>query len=68
MEPFKLISETQEAELKVMVMNMYKQGGALNVLECISTIGKVQLIIAKKLNEILEEENGFKITEDDNGY
>ncbi len=56
MEFFTHISEDQEAELKVMTTNMYKAGGALNVLACISTMGKVQLIIAKKLNEILEEE------------
>lgn len=61
MEPFTRITEDQEAELKVMTTNMYKVGGALNVLACISTIGKVQLIIAKKLNEILaEENNGYR--------
>ena len=60
MEYFTRITEDEEAELKVMVTNMYKAGGAMNVLDCISTIGKVQLIIAKKLNEILTEEtNGY---------
>ncbi len=61
MELFNRISEDQEAELKVMTTNMYKAGGVLNVMACISTIGKVQLIIAKKLNEILtEESNGHR--------
>ncbi len=60
MEFFTKISEDQEAELRVMTSNMYKAGGALNVMACISTISKVQLIIADKLNEILEEEsNGY---------
>jgi len=60
MKPFTQITEGQEAELKVMTTNMYKAGGVLTVLACISTMEKVQLIIAKKLNEILEEENGHR--------
>ncbi len=60
MELFDRISEEQEAELKVMTLNMYRSGGILNVFACIRAIGQVQLIIAKKLNEILEDENGHR--------
>jgi len=56
MEPLMQISEADEAEFRVMTANMYKQGGAFNVLACVSTMQKVQIIIMKKLNELLEEE------------
>ena len=56
MEPLMQISEEDEAEFKVMTANMYKHGGAFNVLACVSTMQKVQIIIMKKLNELLEEE------------
>ncbi len=50
------IPEVDEAELKVMTQNMFNNGGITNVLECISTMQKCQIIILKKLNEILENE------------
>lgn len=50
------IPEPTEAELRVSTRNMYKEGGIVNVLSCVLTMQKVQIIILKKLNEILEEE------------
>lgn len=56
METFNKITEEEEAELKVMTSEMYRDGGWTNVLACINTLQKVQIIILTKLNEILEEE------------
>lgn len=56
MEPISFVSEADEAELKVMTINLYKHGGAENVLACVSTMQKCQIIILKKLNEILKDE------------
>ena len=50
----KQIPEVDEAELKVMTQNMYNEGGIFNVLECVSTMQKCQVIILTKLNEIIE--------------
>lgn len=47
---------TDEAELRVQTEVLYKQGGADNVLTCIATLQKCQIIILSKLNELLEEE------------
>ena len=51
-----LISEVDEAELKVMTQNMYNSGGIDNVLECVSVMQRCQVIILQKLNEILIQE------------
>lgn len=56
MIPLMKITEEQEAEFKVMTANMYKHGGFANVLACVSTMQKVQIIILKKLNELIEED------------
>lgn len=59
MQPLMKITEEQEAEFKVMTTAMYKHGGMANVLACVSTMQKVQIIILKKLNELIEaEKNG----------
>lgn len=50
----------EEAELKVETINMYRAGGILNVFSAVTMMGKCQLIILKKLNEILEEERGHR--------
>lgn len=50
------ISEPDEAELRVSTARMYQLGGVTNVLDCVLTMQKVQVIILKKLNEILEQE------------
>lgn len=55
MEPNK-ISEPDEAELKVSTTVMYKYGGVINVLNCVLMMQKCQIIILKKLNELLNEE------------
>lgn len=60
MQPYMKITEEEEAEFKVMTSEMYKNGGALNVLSCVSTMQKVQIIILRKLNELLEEEKNEK--------
>jgi len=51
------IPEPDEAELKASTTRMYKHGGIGNVLSCVSTMQKCQIIILKKLNEILLEES-----------
>lgn len=56
MEPNK-ISEPDEAELRISTKSMYQTGGTINVLDCVLTMQKYQIIILKKLNELLEEEN-----------
>lgn len=52
-----LISEIDEAELKASTTLLYKDGGIDNVLSCILTMQRVQIIMITKLNEILDEEN-----------
>jgi len=56
MEPMLRITETEEAELKVMTTTMFREGGVYNVLACVSTIQRAQIIILTKLNELLLEE------------
>ena len=56
MEPLMRISEEDEAEFKIMTKNMYENGGAFNVLACVSTMQRVQIIILTKLNELLKED------------
>lgn len=63
MIPMIKITEEQEAEFKVMTSEMYKHGGFVNVMACVSTMQKVQIIILKKLNELFEEEKNAQ----DNG-
>jgi hypothetical protein len=49
--------EANEAELKVMTQNMYTRGGgAVNVLNCLIAMLESQLVVIKKLREILLEE------------
>lgn len=59
MENFKRVPEFDEAELKVMVQNMYNAGGAENVLQCILTMRECEIIVLKKLNEILDGEDHY---------
>lgn len=56
MEPLIKISEADEAEIKVMITNLYKSDGVYAVLASVQTMQKVMIIIMKKLNELLEEE------------
>jgi len=56
MEPLIKISEADEAEIKVMITNLYKSDGVYAVLASVQTMQKVIIIIMKKLNELLEEE------------
>jgi hypothetical protein len=56
MEPLIKISEVDEAEIKVMITNLYKSDGVYAVLASVQTMQKVMIIIMKKLNELLEEE------------
>lgn len=55
------LSEFDEAELRVQTQNMYAAGGAENVLEAVLTMQRCAVVILKKLNEILENENNEKI-------
>lgn len=57
------ISEPDEAELRVSTANMYRLGGINNVLDCVLTMQKCQLVILQKLNEILQEEGNNGSTE-----
>lgn len=50
------VPEEQEAELRVSTTEMFKAGGAINVLNCVLVMQKCQIIILKKLNELLDEE------------
>lgn len=56
MEPLIKISEADEAEIKVMITNLYKSDGVYAVLASVQTMQKVIIIIMRKLNELLEEE------------
>lgn len=49
------VPEANEAELRVSTTQMFKDGGAINVLNCVLVMQKCQIIILKKLNELLEE-------------
>lgn len=42
-----------EAEFKVQTQNMYNAGGVPNVLDCLIAMLESQLIIARKLKEIV---------------
>lgn len=44
-----------EAEFKVMTQNMHNSGGTANVLDCLISMLEGQLIIARKLKEIVEQ-------------
>lgn len=46
----------EEAEFKVMTQNMYNSGGTVNVLDCLIAMQESQLLILKKLREILIQE------------
>lgn len=52
---FSKIPEPTEAELRVSTANMFRAGGTLNVLQCVLVMQKCQIIVLKKLNELLEE-------------
>ena len=56
MEPLKRISEIDEAEFKVMVTKLFRNEGVYGVLACIHTMREVEIIMLRKLNELLEEE------------
>lgn len=47
--------EGEEAEFKVMTKNMYDNGGTENVLDCLISMMESQLVIARKLKEIVRE-------------
>jgi len=47
------INILDEIDLKLQTQKMYEMGGIDNVLSCISTMQKCQIIILTKLNEIL---------------
>jgi len=57
MEPNPRVPEPDEAELRFSTTQMYKHGGAINVLNCVLVMQKCQIIILKKLNELLEEKS-----------
>jgi len=42
-----------EAELKVNIQNLYNTGGTSNVINCLIAILDSQLVILKKLKEII---------------
>jgi len=43
-----------EAEFKVNTINMYRHGGVGNVLDCLIAMLESQLIITRKLKELIE--------------
>ena len=51
------VPEMDEAELRVSTAKMYREGGVMNVLACVSTLQKCQIIILNKLNELIELDN-----------
>lgn len=51
------ISESDEAILKAQTQHLYNTGGADNVMACVYTMQRCQLIILQKLKEILEARN-----------
>jgi hypothetical protein len=50
-----MVPLADEAELKMMTVRMYQNGGAKVVFDCVKTMQECQVIILKKLKEILEE-------------
>ena len=46
-----------EAELKIMTVNMYKFGGTENVLKAVQIMQECQIVMLQKLQEILESTN-----------
>ena len=50
------LPEMTEAELKVSTKNMFKLGGAENVLSCVLMLQKCQIVILRKLNDLLNGE------------
>jgi hypothetical protein len=59
MDPLLRISAADEAELRVATKHMFESGGVYNVLACVATIQRAQIIILQKLNELLDEEKGL---------
>lgn len=53
-----MVKWQDEAEMKVMTANMYREGGVGNVLSCVATMARCQQIILEKLVEILRKEEG----------
>ena len=53
------IPETDEAELRAMTAAMYRSGGIDNVLDCVLTMQRCQIIIMRKLTELMEEERSL---------
>ena len=43
----------EETEFKVSTTRMYKHGGVVNVLDCIISMLETELIILKKLKELV---------------
>ena len=54
-----------EVELRKMTETMYLKGGMLNALDCLQVMHESQIVIIKKLKEILEKENGSEKTVSD---
>lgn len=50
------MTEFEEAELRISTQVLYEKGGIDNVLACVCEMQRVQVVILKKLNEILENE------------
>lgn len=51
-----MVPESDEAELRVMITKLYKDGGANEVLACVKTMQQCIIIILKKLKELMSEE------------
>lgn len=49
------MQEFDEAEFKVMTQNMHVHGGTSNVLDCLISMLESQLVIVKKLKEIINQ-------------
>ncbi|MGI0059878.1 MAG: hypothetical protein ACREBJ_08925 [Nitrosotalea sp.] len=50
------LPKEEEAEFTVMTTNMYNSGGVVNVLDCLIAMMESQVVITKKLREILKGE------------
>lgn len=55
------VPELEEAQLKIDTIAMYKSGGIINVLDCIDTMRRCEIIILEKLNEILDNEENNEL-------
>jgi len=51
-----MIPLPDEAEFKVQIKNLYKDGGLIAVLNCLQTMTEVQVLLVKTIKNVIIEE------------